>query len=490
MRIRKTLFAAVAAALLASPSLQSAGAAEAVEPYVRSFGAVSLVKTDGTYWEWGGPKAVPTQIVGLTNVEEVFEGGWIVKEDGTVWIWEEESSGELRTEAVPEANELKETVQAYSHTLALDRSGNVFVRTSDENGNLGAPRPVDGIDDVVDIAFSSSQSVYLFVKSDGSVWVANSDLATVLPLSDVVGASAADDNVVLNADGTVWEVNRTDTVGWDSSLRLAANPIEGLRDIQSISAYREVRLAIDASSRLWFWGATRTGVSDGTIVHKQESPVALSAVADVKQAVHCERSIVVLTKDGSLYETSTSRESMPTDAVFRKLAEDVVSVTEGGRHVIFQKEDGSLWGWGVNKGATLGAGDEEFSHDTPVPVQKPIAVSLDGRTVRLANGVMLRGAQTFVPLRSVFESMGAQIVWDHPTKSVTIQQGDASPLTIVVEYETGTVLKNGSAVFMAEAPFISSGTSYLPLRFVSESLGAKVDWYADQYHIAITTAEE
>ncbi|WP_158299332.1 stalk domain-containing protein [Paenibacillus antri] len=489
MKIRKTLLAAVAAALLASPSVLPASAAETVAPYVRSFGSGSLVKTDGTYWEWGGPKAVPTQIVGLTNVEEAFEGGWIVKEDGTVWIWEENPSGELRMEALPEADGLKEVVHGYSHALALDRSGQVFVRASDENGKLGAPRLLDGINDVVDIAVSS-QSFYLFVKSDGSVWAANNDLASVLPLPDVAGAVAADNNVVLNADGTVWEVTRTDTVGWDSSLRLAANRIENLPDIQSITAYREVRLAIDASSRLWFWGSTRTGVSDGTIVHKQESPIPLTAVADVKQAVHCERSIVVLTKDGSLYETSTSRESMPTDAIFRKLAEDVVSVTEGGRHVIFQKEDGSLWGWGVNKGSMLGAGDEEFSHDTPVPMQKPIAVSLDGRTVRLANGVMLRGAQTFVPLRSVFESMGARIVWDHTTKSVTIEQGDPSPLTIVVEYETGTVLKNGSPVVMAEAPFISSGTSYLPLRFVSESLGAKVDWYADQYHIAITTAAD
>ncbi len=31
-----------------------------------------------------------------------------------------------------------------------------------------------------------------------------------------------------------------------------------------------------------------------------------------------------------------------------------------------------------------------------------------------------------------------------------------------------------------------NGTSYLPLRFVSESLGAKVDWLQKEYKISIT----
>ncbi|HZG86879.1 stalk domain-containing protein [Paenibacillus sp.] len=487
--MRKTLIAAVAATMLTLPAVSPAGA-EALASYVRSYNAGSLVKTDGTLWTWGGERAVPTPIHGLTDVAAAYDGGWIVKNDGTVWVWEGTTSGEPRLDPVPGADVLREVAgDSFSRSVAIDSAGRAFVREWVEPGVFGAPGPLEGIEGAVDVS-RSRQQFYLFVLSDGTVKAANDDLDSVETLAGIERAKAVDGNLVLKDDGTVWEVSRADADGWESSLRLAANRVEGLNPIQSIAGYDEVRLAIDARSGLWFWGATRTGASDGTIVHEQRKPVQLSGIADVKEAVHVERSIVALTTDGDLYETSTSRESMPADAPFRKLAEGVVSLKSGGRNVIFQKADGTLWGWGVNKGAALGAGSEEFLHDEPVPVQKPISISLNGRPVQLTNGVMLRDGLTFVPLRSVFTSMGAELVWDHATKSVAIRKDGPSPLTIVVDYEKGAVIKNGTTVVMAEAPFISSGTSYLPLRFVSESLGAKVDWYADQYHIAITTGAE
>jgi len=490
MHLRKTLIAAIAIILLTLPAVPPSGAQETPASYVSSYGADWLVKTDGTLWTWGAERAVPTPVHGLTDVAAAYDGGWIVKKDGTVWVWEETTSGELRLDPVPGADVLREVAgDSYTSSVAIDDSGRAFVRERNESGGLDAPRPVEGIEGAVDVSHSR-QRFFLFALSDGTVKAANDDLDSVETLAGIDRARAVDGNLVLKDDGTVWELSRADTGGWESSLRLAANRVEGLNPIQFIAGYAEVRLAVDASSRLWFWGATRTGTSDGTIVHEQRQPVQLSGIADVKEAVHVERSIVALTKDGVLYETSTSRESIHTDAPFRRLAEGVVSLKAGSRHVIFQKADGTLWGWGVNKGAALGAGSDEFLHDTPLPMQKPIAISLNGRTVRLSNGVMLRDSITFVPLRSVFESMGAQLAWDSATKSVTIRKDGTAPLTIVVDYGKGTVVKNGMTVVMAEAPFLSSGTSYLPLRFVSESLGAKVDWYADQYHIAITTSAE
>ncbi|MGG1618411.1 hypothetical protein ACIFQM_23670 [Paenibacillus sp. NRS-1782] len=70
---------------------------------------------------------------------------------------------------------------------------------------------------------------------------------------------------------------------------------------------------------------------------------------------------------------------------------------------------GRLWFWGVNKHAQLGIGDYEFLYSTPVPVQKPILVRLNDTPVSLSNGVITRNGQAFIPLRSVFDKLGAEV---------------------------------------------------------------------------------
>nr|WP_246772632.1 stalk domain-containing protein [Paenibacillus polymyxa] len=87
-----------------------------------------------------------------------------------------------------------------------------------------------------------------------------------------------------------------------------------------------------------------------------------------------------------------------------------------------QKADGALWGWGVNKHAQLGIGDYEFLYSSPVPVQKPILVHLNGSPVSLSNGVITRNGQAFIPLRSVFDKLGAEIAYDFNSKIAKMNQ--------------------------------------------------------------------
>ncbi|MBB6730537.1 hypothetical protein [Cohnella zeiphila] len=56
------------------------------------------------------------------------------------------------------------------------------------------------------------------------------------------------------------------------------------------------------------------------------------------------------------------------------------------------------------KNAELGSGDYDFDHVTPVPVQAPIEVVLNGESMPLNNGVIARSGQAFLPLRSIFGS--------------------------------------------------------------------------------------
>lgn len=96
------------------------------------------------------------------------------------------------------------------------------------------------------------------------------------------------------------------------------------------------------------------------------------------------------------------------------------------------------------------------------------------------NGVAIAGDAyvappgiTMIPARGVLEKMGAGVSWDDSDQSVGVSLGE-NRLTLRAGSSTATV--NGSRVTMQRAAEIIDGRTYIPLRFVAESLGARVGW--------------
>jgi hypothetical protein len=78
-----------------------------------------------------------------------------------------------------------------------------------------------------------------------------------------------------------------------------------------------------------------------------------------------------------------------------------------------------------------------------------------------------------VPMRGVFEALNAKVEWDNATRTVTATKGDTTiKLTIGNKY----AYVNGQKVALATEAIIVNGSTMVPLRFVAESLGAKVEW--------------
>lgn len=94
--------------------------------------------------------------------------------------------------------------------------------------------------------------------------------------------------------------------------------------------------------------------------------------------------------------------------------------------------------------------------------------------------------RVLVPVRFVSESLGAQVAWDGATRTVTVTKGAD---TVVLTIDRAAVTKNGGA-FELDAPArIESSRTYVPLRFISEAFGAKVEWSQTTKIVYITTAE-
>lgn len=78
-----------------------------------------------------------------------------------------------------------------------------------------------------------------------------------------------------------------------------------------------------------------------------------------------------------------------------------------------------------------------------------------------------------VPMRAVFDALGAQVVWDSAARSVTGRMGKHS-VKLVIDSKTAYV--NEKAYGLDVPPMIVRDRTMIPVRFVGESLGADVRW--------------
>ncbi|WP_176560341.1 alkaline phosphatase [Brevibacillus dissolubilis] len=81
--------------------------------------------------------------------------------------------------------------------------------------------------------------------------------------------------------------------------------------------------------------------------------------------------------------------------------------------------------------------------------------------------------RTLVPIREISEALGSTVEWDAATRKVTMTKGNDT-VTLVIGQANAT--KNGTTLPLEVPAQITNGKTFLPLRFVSEALGAKVTW--------------
>jgi len=89
---------------------------------------------------------------------------------------------------------------------------------------------------------------------------------------------------------------------------------------------------------------------------------------------------------------------------------------------------------------------------------------------------------TLVPLRGILEALGAEVVWHGETQQIDINKAD---LEVTLTIGAQKAIVNGIEVELSEPAQIVNSRTLIPLRFVSESLGYKVDWNGETQEIDI-----
>ncbi len=81
--------------------------------------------------------------------------------------------------------------------------------------------------------------------------------------------------------------------------------------------------------------------------------------------------------------------------------------------------------------------------------------------------------RTMVPIRAVFEAMGADVQWNDNTKTATITKSNKK---VQIQLDNRNALVDGKTVQMDVPATGINGRILVPVRFISENLGLKVDW--------------
>ncbi|MFP4498449.1 MAG: copper amine oxidase N-terminal domain-containing protein [Vulcanimicrobiota bacterium] len=113
-----------------------------------------------------------------------------------------------------------------------------------------------------------------------------------------------------------------------------------------------------------------------------------------------------------------------------------------------------------------------------------VGIVLDGKKLKLDTQPVLSNGMIFVPLRGIFEKMGAKVKYDKPTRTITATK----PGTRIILVQKSLWAKvNGAKKRLIHAPFERNSRTYVPLRFLSETLGCRVGWDPFSKTVAIST---
>ena len=111
-----------------------------------------------------------------------------------------------------------------------------------------------------------------------------------------------------------------------------------------------------------------------------------------------------------------------------------------------------------------------------------ILVIVNGKTQALDQPPILENGRILMPLRTIFEALGAEVDWDQTTQTVTAIKDD---ITIKLTIGSETLLKNDQNIKLDVPAQIVNGRVLVPTRAVSESLEAEVKWEQSTQTVSI-----
>jgi len=115
------------------------------------------------------------------------------------------------------------------------------------------------------------------------------------------------------------------------------------------------------------------------------------------------------------------------------------------------------------------------------------SVMVDGKKVNFDVEPGVENGRTLVPVRAIFEALNAKVKWvGGETKPAVLANKGATEIKL--EVGSITAYRNGVPIKLDVPARVVNNRTMVPIRFIGESFGDKVDWNNKTETIVITSA--
>lgn len=252
-------------------------------------------------------------------------------------------------------NSVKGISAGRNHTTTVRNDGTVWNWGMGSNGQLGNGTSGGGVRAVTPVQVSGLDNV--IAVADGNVFA-----------------------LALKADGTVWGwgINNQGQLG-DTTTADRSTPVQtaGLTNVTAIGAGMFYSVALKSNGTVWLWGAGGGLGSTTNIV--RTTPEQLTGISNVIAISAGGGHLLMLKNDKTVWAcggnqfgqlgdgTSTPR---PFPVQVNNLTNVSAIAAADDEFSLALKEDGTVWGWGLNRNGQLGPTGGSMGFDPhPNPVQ-------------------------------------------------------------------------------------------------------------------------
>ena len=146
--------------------------------------------------------------------------------------------------------------------------------------------------------------------------------------------------------------------------------------------------------------------------------------------------------------------------------------------------ENALYGTGASlKIGGYGDAVTAFANRTGISFSETVRVKINGREIFFDCPAVVRDGCTMVPMRRIFEELGAAVTWDDETQTARGEKdGTVCSFTIGDE----TLYKNGEAVRLLAPATLENDRTLVHVRAIAEAFGAAVDWDGASGLVSIT----
>lgn len=122
--------------------------------------------------------------------------------------------------------------------------------------------------------------------------------------------------------------------------------------------------------------------------------------------------------------------------------------------------------------------------------ESPITVYIQDEELSFDQPPVITNGRVLVPFRPIAEGLGINVTWDAKTKRVTAQyESPFKSKTVIIPVNGKTATVDGATVSLDVPAKIINGRIMVPIRFLTQSFGAKVNWNSQSREIDITIWE-